>query len=101
MRGIDGCPNDPARDENGVEFPRKEDREKARRAEAKCHICKKWKSCGFCNVCCHWFCDDCRPNIFARAMEAVKELVGMKRPDCCGPDAACHPDEKPVRWGDA
>jgi len=71
MNTGDGCANDPGVDR--------------RRATAKCHICGEVTSCGFCNLCCHWFCRTCNPNIFARAIGAVKELVGGPRAGCCGP----------------
>lgn len=66
-----GCANDPGVDR--------------RRQHAKCHMCGEVLSCGFCNICCHWFCDKCRPNVFARAMEAVKEMVSGAKAGCCGP----------------
>lgn len=50
----------------------------------RCHICKREKSIGFCPVCCHWFCDSCRPNVFKRGAAAVKHWFKPK-PNCCGP----------------
>lgn len=71
------CPNEPGADK--------------RRQDCKCHMCGETKSCGFCNLCCHWFCRECNPRVFARAIAAVKELVGGPRPGCCGPqeDRTC------------
>ena len=66
-----GCKNDPG-PEN-------------RRQDAKCHVCGKWESCGFCNICCHWFCRTCNPKVFVRAAMAVKELLGGPVAGCCGP----------------
>lgn len=57
-----------------------------RRQDCKCHVCRKVKSCGFCPVCCHWFCRECNPKVFSRGMAAVLELVKGAQPGCCGPD---------------
>ncbi len=56
-----------------------------RRQDGKCHICGEWKSCGFCSLCCHWFCRECSSRIFARAAAAFEELVGGVKEGCCGP----------------
>lgn len=65
------CKNDPGKEK--------------RRQDAICHICKKYKSCGFCNLCCHWFCRVCNLRIFKRSIAAVKQLVKGSKPGCCGP----------------
>lgn len=75
------CENDPG--------PTREDRRK----DTVCHMCKvkgdtSEKSCGYCPVCCHWFCKDCNGRIFARGMAAVKQMVGGRKQGCCGPEAA-------------
>lgn len=49
-----------------------------------CHMCKEVKSCGFCNLCCHWFCGGCNLKMFARSIEAVKELLKGPVEGCCG-----------------
>lgn len=48
-----------------------------------CHLCKKLKNVDHCSACDHYFCEQCRGKYFERGFEAVKEMVGGKRPGCC------------------
>jgi hypothetical protein len=55
-----------------------------------CHVCdeKELKPVEFCSMCGHYFCEDCKTlrsfkNVWNRGLEAVKELVGGKKDDCC------------------
>lgn len=51
----------------------------------KCHICKETKWVTYCNVCEHFFCEECRGAWFSRTWEFLKERFGGKKPGCCGP----------------
>lgn len=51
----------------------------------KCHLCGEEKDIRYCKLCVHWFCDDCRRKYWERGYAAVMEMVGGRRPNCCGP----------------
>jgi hypothetical protein len=55
----------------------------------KCHLCTQERKVTFCQRCGHWFCQDCEISSLkkfgARALSAIKELVGAGYPGCCGP----------------
>lgn len=52
----------------------------------KCHVCRGGSLLVlFCPLCGHWMCDACRWRLSARGLEAAKELMGLTRPNCCGP----------------
>jgi len=48
-----------------------------------CHLCKRLRDVQHCRDCDHYFCDDCRGKYFERGLEAIKQMVGGKRPGCC------------------
>ncbi len=54
-------------------------------SHGKCHLCRKQKMVAYCNVCVHWFCEDCRDRHFARGKAAVMQMIKGKTPGCCGP----------------
>lgn len=53
-----------------------------------CHLCKRLRDVQLCQMCDHWFCGDCKTrrfnNLWNRGVEAVKQVVGGKKPGCCG-----------------
>lgn len=51
----------------------------------KCHLCLGTKGVTYCELCDHWFCEDCKTRWFWRGLEAVKQLTQGRRPGCCGP----------------
>ena len=51
----------------------------------KCHLCQKQKMVEYCGKCAHWFCDGCRKRYFDRGIAAVKQMIGGRKPGCCGP----------------
>jgi hypothetical protein len=53
--------------------------------QGKCHICEEQKDIKWCGICQHWFCGDCRTKYWHRGLEAVKQMIGGKKPGCCGP----------------
>jgi hypothetical protein len=75
-----------------------------RRAPGVCHVCamkeglpvflaifigdkgRVVQEVSFCGGCCHWFCSDCRKNVFGRVTGFVKHYVSPS-PNCCGPQS--------------
>lgn len=52
----------------------------------RCHICSlDGVPIEYCDLCDHWFCTLCQDNWLWRGLEFVKELVGGRGVDCCGP----------------
>jgi hypothetical protein len=51
----------------------------------RCHLCQNDKDIIWCKVCEHWFCEECRRRYWSRGLAAVRELVGGRTPNCCGP----------------
>lgn len=52
----------------------------------RCHICQdRFAEISYCDLCEHWFCDECRERWFSRGVEFLKQLVGGRNPGCCGP----------------
>lgn len=52
-----------------------------------CHICKEVKPISYCPVCDHYFCPGCRGRWWSRGAAFIKQMVGGRKPDCCGPEA--------------
>ena len=52
----------------------------------RCHLCGYAELVRYCDTCGHWFCEGCRDRYFDRGLEAIKELIGGRRPNCCGKD---------------
>jgi hypothetical protein len=56
------------------------------RAYGKCHICGDPDvAITFCSRCEHWFCCWCESNWPRRAVAAIVQFFGGRRPNCCGP----------------
>lgn len=52
----------------------------------RCHICQQQTTIGYCAVCKHWFCEDCRRAYFRRGLAWVKQFIGLtEKEGCCGP----------------
>ena len=63
------------------------------RQDGVCHICQEWTSCGFCPLCCHWFCPTCSRDVVGRIVGSLREIFGKgSGPRCCGP-AGVRPQE--------
>lgn len=52
----------------------------------RCHLCQdRFAEIAYCSACEHWFCGDCRRRWFDRGIEFLRQLIGGRRADCCGP----------------
>lgn len=54
----------------------------------KCHLCQRRepevKDVRYCAVCDHWFCEACRGRWFERGAAFLAQMVGGRKPGCCG-----------------
>jgi hypothetical protein len=42
-----------------------------------CDVCGDVRPVKYCRACDAWICDDCRPNIFRRALAAIKRFYNV------------------------